>query len=78
MGAAVLYIILGVVLMIVFENNSDTFWNIFLNPYDDTSTLNAIVREEMLLKNRIFLLSASVIFVLVGLFQLQRREKFLG
>ncbi len=78
MGAAVLYIILGVVLMIVFENNSDTFWNIFLNPYDDTSTLNAIVREEMLMKNRIFLLSASVIFVLVGLFQLQRREKFLG
>ncbi len=77
MGAAVLYIILGVALMIVFQENGSTFWNIFLNPYENSS-MNAVLWEEMLLKNRIFLLSGSIIFVLVGLLQLQRREKFLG
>lgn len=78
MGAAAILIILGVVLMIVFEGNGLISWNIFLNPYHEHSRLNQVVWEEMLLKNRIFLLAASVVFLLLGLFNLQKREKFLG
>lgn len=78
MGAAVIYIILGVALMIIFESNGDTFWNIFLNPYEQSGNINPIIWEEMLLKNRIFMLAASVIFVLVGMLSLQKREKYLG
>lgn len=78
MGAAAILIILGVVLMIVFADNSLSFWNIFLNPYHDHGRLNEVIWEEMLLKNRIFLLASSVVFLLIGLFNLQKREKFLG
>lgn len=78
MGAAAILIMLGIVLMIVFENNELNFWNIFLNPYHTHEQLNDIVWEDMLVKNRVFLLASSAVFLLAGLFNLQSREKFLG
>lgn len=78
MGAAVFFIVLGIVLMIVFKNFSDTFWNIYLNPYSEHGKINDVVWDEMLTKNRIFLLVSTVVFILAGLNSLQNREKFLA
>jgi hypothetical protein len=76
-GTAVVMVILGVCLLIVSEILDRTMWNIFLNPFDIPNRLNEMVWQEITLKNRIFLAVGTVLFVLYGLFNLQKREKFI-
>lgn len=76
-GTAVVMVIIGVVLLIVSEMLNRTMWNIFLNPFDIPNRLNEMVWKEIALKNRIFLAVGSLLFVLYGLFNLQKREKFI-
>ena len=52
-------------------------WNIFLNPFDIPNRLNEMIWKEITMKNRIFLAVGTVLFVLYGLFNLQKREKFI-
>lgn len=79
-GTAVAMVIIGVVFLILGDTDliEDSQWNIFLNPYDIPGRMNEILWDEIVLKNRIFLLSSSLVFTLMGLLNLQRREKFLG
>lgn len=76
-GTAVVMVILGVCLLIVSEILDRTMWNIFLNPFDIPNRLNEMVWQEITLKNRIFLAVGTLLFVLYGLFNLQKREKFI-
>jgi hypothetical protein len=76
-GTAVVMVIIGVLLLIISGNLNRTMWNIFLNPFDIPGNLNEMVWQETTLKNRIFLAVGSLLFVLYGLFNLQKREKFL-
>ena len=76
-GTAVVMVILGVCLLIVSEILGRTMWNIFLNPFDIPNRLNEMVWQEITLKNRIFLAVGTLLFVLYGLFNLQKREKFI-
>ena len=76
-GTAVVMVILGVCLLIVSEILDRTMWNIFLNPFDIPNRLNEMVWQEITLKNRIFLAVGTMLFVLYGLFNLQKREKFI-
>lgn len=76
-GTAVVMIIIGVILLIFSEALQQTMWNIFLNPFDIPRRLNEMVWQEITLKNRIFLAVGSLVFVLYGLFNLQKREKFI-
>lgn len=76
-GTAVVMVILGVCLLIVSEILDRTMWNIFLNPFDIPNRLNEMVWQEITLKNRIFLAVGTVLFILYGLFNLQKREKFI-
>ncbi|HET6557160.1 MAG TPA: hypothetical protein VFG54_07585 [Prolixibacteraceae bacterium] len=76
-GTAVVMVILGVLLLIMSGILERTMWNIFLNPFDIPNNLNEMVWQETTLKNRIFLAVGSLLFVLYGLFNLQKREKFL-
>lgn len=76
-GTAVVMVILGVCLLIVSEILQRTMWNIFLNPFDIPNRLNEMVWQEITLKNRIFLAVGTLLFVLYGLFNLQKREKFI-
>ena len=69
-GTAVFMIIIGIALM--FLGKPDSFWNVLLNPFRVPDNVHPIIWEGILIKNRIFLLSAS----LVGLLYLQKREKF--
>jgi hypothetical protein len=76
-GTAVVMVIIGVLLLILSGALNRTMWNIFLNPYDIPNRLNEMVWQEITMKNRIFLAVGSLLFVLYGLFNLQKREKFI-
>jgi hypothetical protein len=76
-GAAVVMVILGVGLFILSESMSRTYWNVFLNPYSIPRQMNEMVWEQIAYKNRIFLVVGSIVFLLIGLTNLQKREKFL-
>jgi len=76
-GTAVVMVIIGVALLIVSEMLNRTMWNIFLNPFEIPTRLNEMVWQEITLKNRIFQAIGSLLFVLYGLFNLQKREKFI-
>jgi len=76
-GTAVVMVIIGVVLLILSEIMQRTMWNIFLNPFDIPNRLNEMIWKEITMKNRIFLAVGTVLFVLYGLFNLQKREKFI-
>jgi len=76
-GTAVVMVIIGVLLLILSGALNRTMWNIFLNPFHIPDRLNEMVWQEITMKNRIFLAVGSLIFVLYGLFNLQKREKFI-
>jgi len=76
-GTAVVMVIIGVLLLILSSALNRTMWNIFLNPFRIPDRLNEMVWQEITMKNRIFLAVGSLIFVLYGLFNLQKREKFI-
>lgn len=76
-GTAVVMVIIGVLLLILSGILDRTMWNIFLNPFSVPDRLNEMVWQETSLKNRIFLAVGSLLFILYGLFNLQKREKFI-
>lgn len=77
-ATAVLIIVTTIILLFLAEaffNNS--MWNIFLNPFEVPKNIHPAIWAETLFNNRLFLIVSSVIFILLGLFNLQKREKFL-
>ncbi len=76
-GTAVVMIIIGVFLLMMGDALGKTQWNVFHNPYSIPDRMNEMVWAQISQKNRIFLGIGSVIFLLGGLTNLQRREKFL-
>ncbi|WP_430971800.1 hypothetical protein [Sunxiuqinia rutila] len=76
-GTAVVMVILGVVLLIFSDALQRTYWNVFLNPLSVPRNMNEVVWEGIVLKNRIFLIVGTLLFTLYGLFNLQKREKFI-
>lgn len=76
-ATAVIMVVLGLVFLILIDALEDSKWNVFLNPFRSPSDLNEIVWQETIRQNRIILSIASVVFLLLGLLNLQNREKFL-
>ncbi|HWR99030.1 MAG TPA: hypothetical protein VN249_00370 [Prolixibacteraceae bacterium] len=76
-GTAVVMILLGVAMMMLTEVLDRTQWNVFHNPYNIPNRMNEMVWAQVSQKNRIFLSISSLVFLLGGLTNLQRREKFL-
>ena len=77
-GTASVVIIVGVILLILTDFLERSYWNIFFNPYSFPSDVSDLVWRALTVKNRIFLSSGAVVFLLGGLLNLQHREKFLG
>lgn len=75
-GTAVTMVIIGVVILMLGEAVERTQWNIFLNPFEIPQNLNEVIWQGLITKNRIFLGVGIVVFILYGLFNLQKREKF--
>ncbi len=76
-GTAVVMVILGVLALILSDTVQKTMWNIFLNPFNIPNNMNEMIWAGITVKNRIFLAVGSVIFILLGMQNLQRREKFI-
>ena len=75
-GTAVVMVLIGVALLILSENLSRTQWNVFLNPFEIPNNMNQVIWTGIISKNRIFLGVGMIVFILYGLFNLQKREKF--
>lgn len=76
-ATAVIMVILGLALLILSDPLYESKWNIFLNPFNTPRDLNEIVWREIIRQNRIFMGIGSLVLILLGLLNLQRREKFL-
>jgi hypothetical protein len=76
-GTAVVMIIIGLVFMIMTDFLRKSQWNIFLNPYNPPYDVNEITWAIITFKSRIIMVTGSLIFLLVALYNLQKREKFM-
>jgi len=75
-SAAVVGIIIGLGLWVLSDLLSQSQWNVFLNPFDDTNMAGQIW-EATIRKNRIFLFLMGIVFMVGGLLGLQKREGFM-
>lgn len=75
-GTAVVVIVIGLIFWIAGGILSGTKWNIFLNPFDIPTDMNEVIWRDITTNNRIILFVGTVVAVLWGLLNLQKREKF--
>lgn len=77
-GTAVITIILAILLLITSEMDfiERSFWNILLNPFKVPDNFLPVIWESLILKNRIFLLAGGIVWMMIGLLNLQKRERF--
>ena len=75
-GTAVLMIILTIALLFLSGAFSNTLWNVMLNPFSSPENVHPYIWYSTLIKNRIFLFVGSVVWLMIGLLNLQKREKF--
>lgn len=76
-ATAVIMVIFGLVFLILSDGIQYSKWNLFLNPFDIPWDINDIVWQETIRQNRIIMGIVSVVLLLLGLLNLQQREKFL-
>lgn len=80
-NAAAVLSVLTVILAMVLGNIplvENKVWDVTINPYDEPENINAAIWSMILLKNRIMMVVAGIIFLMSGLLGLQNRGKFLG
>jgi len=78
-GTAVIMIILGLVFFLFMNTGNtigNTFWNVFLNPFSTPRDIHPTIWQDTILKSRIFLLISGIVWLMLGLLNLQKREKF--
>jgi hypothetical protein len=75
-GTAVMIVLIGVALLILRDTLERTQWNVFLNPFQIPDNFNEVIWQGIITKNRVFLGVGMVVFILYGLYNLQKREKF--
>jgi len=76
-GAAVVMIIIGLAFWITVGWLQHSKWFLFLNPFSPPSDMSDYIWSEIVLKNRIYMITGTAICVLWSLFNLQKREKFI-
>jgi hypothetical protein len=76
-GTAVVMIAFGLIFLILSESLNKSQWNVFLNPFNMPLDINETTWAIIIFKNRIVLITGSIIFLLVALYNLQKREKFM-
>ena len=80
-SAAAVLSVLTVILAIILGNIElveNKIWDVTINPYEEPENINAAIWSLTLLKNRILMIVAAIIFLMSGLLGLQNRGKFLG
>jgi len=75
-GTAVIMVLIGVALIILQDTLERSQWNVFLNPFQIPNNFNEVIWQGLVTKNRIFMAAGVFVFILYGLYNLQKREKF--
>ena len=78
-GTAVIMIILGLFFFIFMGENDSikySLWNVFLNPFETPRNIHEMVWQDTIVKSRIFMSVSGIIWLMIGLLNLQKREKF--
>ena len=78
-GTAVIMIILGLFFFIFMGENDAikySLWNVFLNPFETPRNIHEMVWQDTIVKSRIFMSVSGIIWLMIGLLNLQKREKF--
>lgn len=76
-GTAVVMVIIGLLFWISVGILYESAWNIFLNPYDIPNNMSETIWENVSMNNRLYLMAGTLMSLLLGLFNLQNREKFI-
>ena len=76
-GTAVVMIVFGLLFLILSGSLSSSQWNVFLNPFSMPRSMNEISWSIITFKNKIILISGTLVFLLTALYNLQKREKFM-
>ncbi len=76
-GTAVVMIVFGILFLILSDALSRSQWNVFLNPFNMPRDVNETTWAIITLKNRIVLITGTILFLLAALYNLQKREKFM-
>lgn len=76
-GTAVVMVVLGLGFWIASGMLRTRPWNLFLNPFQVPSNINEAIWASVVANNRLYLLVGTVVSVLFGLLNLQKRERFI-
>jgi len=76
-GTVVVLIIIGLVFWILSGIIKTSRWNVFLNPYSQPDSMSELVWSTVIRHNQNIYLTASVVLLLWGILNLQKREKFM-
>jgi len=77
-GTSVVMVVTGMVFWFArdfFEDHRK--WDVFLNPFSIPDNINEAAWMEIVFDNRVHLLAGALVSLLIGLLNLQKREKFL-
>ncbi|MDR1859807.1 MAG: hypothetical protein LBR06_02645 [Bacteroidales bacterium] len=76
-GTAVVMVIALIICFAISGNMSQSRFDVFLNPYKVPNNMNEIIWQGVVSNNRLMLITGGITFILVGLLNLQKREKFI-
>jgi len=76
-GTSVVIIIIGLLLTFVNDALGISQWNIYLNPFNLPANANIQIFADTVFNNRLTMIIASVLFILIGLNKTRDREKFI-
>ncbi len=75
-ATAVIMVVIGLGFWIGVAFLERSRWNIFLNPFNTPQGMSEVVWAEIVLNNRLQLIVKTVLSILLALFNLQKRERF--
>ncbi len=75
-GTAVLVVVIGLAFWIASASLGGSKWNLFLNPFSIPDQISEAIWADVVFKNRIYLTAGTLLALLYGLFNLQKRERF--
>ena len=76
-GTSVVIIIIALVLRFMNGTLENSAWNIYLNPFDVPLDINPEIYLNTVFDNRLYMIIASLLFIIFGLNNTRDREKFI-
>jgi hypothetical protein len=75
-GTAIVIVIVAFIFFVFFEPLEYSAYNVFLNPFSEPQEMSEFIWQTVIFKNRLYLVIASTLSLLYGMFNLQFRERF--